>query len=69
MHIDENNVAEYIGKTIHAQKASEILEGVILGRSETTVVNRDGKPIHPIKIETKTEIRHLDLTDWKIILH
>jgi len=35
--IDETNVADYIGKTIRAQKASVTFEGVILGRSNAVV--------------------------------
>jgi hypothetical protein len=68
--INETNVAEFIGRPIRAQKASEVFEGVIRGRSNAVVVDKDGKPVHPIEIETKTEIISVVLDDgWKLTLH
>ncbi|WP_154073296.1 hypothetical protein [Bradyrhizobium erythrophlei] len=70
LSINQTNFADYVGRTIRAQKASEVLEGVVRGRSNAVVADKNGKPVHPIEIETKTEIMAVVLDDgWTVTLN
>ena len=70
LSINESNVSAFIGKSIRAEKYSEVLEGIIRGRSDAVTVDKNLNVVHPIEIQIGTDIIAVVLDDdWKVTLN
>jgi hypothetical protein len=66
LSITEENVGDFIGRRVRAIRNSEVMEGVIRGRSNMVVSTADG-PVHPIELDTGMEIEIFVPSDgWKL---
>jgi hypothetical protein len=70
VQINETNVREYIGKSIRAEKHSEVIEGIVRGRSNAVTVDENKNVVHPIEIQTGEDVMAVVLDDgWNITIN